>query len=429
MLVPQFVHGTGTDARNDSAELYIGLSSLSARQGLNLLFAVQEGSADPLLVKPDLHLSWHYLAGNAWKAFLPQSLSDGTGQWIRRGLISFSIPDDADTTHTVLPDGLLWIRASVTKATGAVCKLLGIHPNAASVTFTDTGNATDAMNAALPPGTISKLRQPAAGFRQFSQPYPGFGGRPAETQPDFRTRVSERLRHKDRAITIWDYEHLVLEAFPGLHRVKCLSHTSFDRQADGSLQINEMAPGHVTVITVPRLDEIQSTNPLRPYTSERVLDDIRRFLQSRFSAHVSLHVVHPIFEEIALDFRLRLMPGIDDFVFYRKRLGEEITAWLTPWAAGSSGAPAFGGRVSKSALINFIEERSYVDYITDVRMYHRTEAAPNAVIDTDEILPSTALSILVSVPASKHIITEIPLQAPPSKAAVCTDPYQTSKQG
>ena len=36
-------------------------------------------------------------------------------------------------------------------------------------------------------------------------------------------RAAERLRHKDRASTLWDYERLVLEAAPELFRVKCRS--------------------------------------------------------------------------------------------------------------------------------------------------------------------------------------------------------------
>ena len=42
----------------------------------------------------------------------------------------------------------------------------------------------------------------------------------------YYTRVSERLRHKNRAIQLWDYEHLILQNFPHLYRVKMpQSHT------------------------------------------------------------------------------------------------------------------------------------------------------------------------------------------------------------
>jgi hypothetical protein len=55
-------------------------------------------------------------------------------------------------------------------------------------------------------------------------PFPSFGGRETEDSSQFYKRVSERLRHKERAITIFDYERLVLESFPSIYKVKCVNH-------------------------------------------------------------------------------------------------------------------------------------------------------------------------------------------------------------
>ena len=46
-------------------------------------------------------------------------------------------------------------------------------------------------------------------------------GRPAEDRQSLLTRPSARLRHKQRAASPWDYERLVLEAFPHVFKVKC----------------------------------------------------------------------------------------------------------------------------------------------------------------------------------------------------------------
>ncbi|HYE54396.1 MAG TPA: hypothetical protein VD996_06115, partial [Chitinophagaceae bacterium] len=60
--------------------------------------------------------------------------------------------------------------------------------------------------------------------------------------------------------------------------------------------------------------------------------------------------------------------------------------------------------VYKSVMINFIEERPYVDYITDVYMYHDKQDGCPESKDQDEIVASTAMSILVSAPAKEHLI-------------------------
>ena len=58
-------------------------------------------------------------------------------------------------------------------------------------------------------------------------------------------------------------------------------------------------------------------------------------------------------------------------------------------------------------LIDFIEERPYVDFITNVQMFHRIDDETPESGDLDEITASTARSILVSAQASKHVINEI----------------------
>ena len=423
-LLPQFA---GDEYNRDSGELYIGITGLKGLQSVNLLFGVMEGTADPLTVKPEKHVSWSFLSNNHWKTFDTQAVGDGTAQLIQTGIVSFAIPEDATTDNTLLPAGYLWIRASVDAATLAVCKLLSIDAQAAVATFVDNDNDPGFLNLPLPTGTISKLKTAVPAIKKVSQPYASFGGRPAEARRNYYQRVSERLRHKDRAVTIWDYEHLILQTFPELNRVKCLSHTSYEQLADGTMRYNEVAPGHITIITIPTLVNITSVNPLRPYTSESTLAKIDAFVRARISCHIQPHVVHPIFEEVALDFQFRLMPGYDDYTFYKKTLKDEITAFLTPWAFGQSQDVPFGGKVSKSVLINFIEERPFVDYITNVKMYHRTEASPNSITDTDEIIASGGMSILVSVPAAKHIVEKIPDAVAGGNAVSCGDPYAKGK--
>lgn len=410
--LPQFRHVAGGSQVLHEGEFYLGFENLGPKQSVNVLFQVMEGTADPTLSKPDDHITWSYLSNNQWVDFKKQEISDATLQLIQSGIISFIIPADATRTNTLLPTGYLWIRAAVEKNTDAICKLLSIEAQAAVATFKNHDNAKDFLNTPLPAGTISKLKVPQSAIKKVNQPYPSFGGRTAESSEAFYTRVSERLRHKGRAITIWDYEHLILEAFPHIHKVKCLNHTKCEEA-----EYNEVLPGHVSIITIPDLRERNDINPLRPYTNQSTVKAIEAFLKKRISCHVQLHVVNPVFEEIQMKFKLKLAKGFDDFTIYSKQLQEEITAFLSPWAYGKDDIN-FGGKMYKSVMINFIEERSYVDYITDVEMFHITEKNQLIKTDQDEITASTARSILVSVPASKHEITEIVTQ-PASQQAEC----------
>jgi hypothetical protein len=399
-LLPQFKHAGETDSH--IGEFYIGIKNLQPNESVNLLFQVMEGTTDPLVVKPSEHINWAVLSNNNWIEFESSEYSDNTLQLIQSGIISFKIPAEATSKSTILPAGYIWLRAAITKAAEAICKIISVDAQAAVATFLNNGNAPDFLNTTLPAGTVSKLHIPDAAIKKIIQPYSSFGGRPTEDEGHFYIRVSERLRHKARAITVWDYEHLVLEAFPEIYKVKCLNHTHTD---DGIY--HEVRPGHVSIITIPSLQNRNDVNPLKPYTQQSTLTNIENYLNKRISCFVKLHACQPQFEEVKLEFSVKFIDQYNDFNFYKKMLQEEITQFLSPWAYGNKSSIDFGGNVYKSVLINFIEERYYVDFITDVKMKVIVGEIPTASDDMDEIIASTARSILVSVPASQHVINEI----------------------
>ena len=404
-LLPQFKHKSEGITKDHIGEFYIGIENLDPGEGVNILFQVMEGTTNPTLTKPADHIHWSYLGNNSWLEFENSEISDNTLNLVQSGIISFAIPNDATTENTLLPPGFIWLKASVTEAPEAVCELLSVNAQAASATFINNNNAPDFLDNALSAGTISKLKIPDSSVKKIIQPYVSFGGRPKEDEDHFYIRVSERLRHKERAITVWDYEHLVLEAFPEIYKVKCLNHTQIE---DGVY--HEVRPGYVSIITIPSQVNQNTSNPLKPYTQQDTLTKIENFLRKRISCFVNLHAAQPQFEEVRLEFSLKLYEEYKDFTFYANQLREEITQYLSPWAYGNTSKIDFGGKVHKSVLINFIEERYYVDFITDVNMYVKVNETTNESGDKDEIVASTARSILVSTPAVKHSIHEITLE-------------------
>ncbi|WP_253907986.1 hypothetical protein [Arthrobacter sp. H20] len=238
-------------------------------------------------------------------------------------------------------------------------------------------------------------------MKSVAQPFPTFGGRPLETDGGFAARASERLRHKNRAITLWDYEHLILEAFPAVFQARCLNHTQYEPSSSGSGVYRELAAGHVTVVTIPDLAVPNPRDPLRPFTSLRVLGEIESFLTRRMSCFARLHVRNPQFEEVRVDLRVRFRSGVDE-AFHTTRLKREMTQFLSPWAFRGDARPTFNGTVHKSVLVNFVEERSYVDFVSDVRLFRRLPGVTADGPDLEEVTGSRAISILVSTPPNQH---------------------------
>jgi hypothetical protein len=384
------------------AEFYVGISALAPPQNLALLFQVADGTADPRTQKPVPHLHWSYLRRNEWVEFSRDAIDDTTGELTRSGIVTLAIPRDATADNTLLPGGLHWLRVAVAEKSEAVCQLLRVAAQAVRVTFADRGNDPAFPAQPTPAGTIAKLAQPVAAIKKVEQPFDSFGGRGAEAPDAFYTRVSERLRHKDRAVAFWDYEHLVLEAFPQLYQVKCLNHTHYESSADGAGIYRELAPGHVTLVTIPSQQLRNPRTPLQPYTSLGLLQEIAGFLQPRLSCFVKLHVRNPEFEEISASFRVRLRDGFNE-TFSVTQLQQAITRFLSPWAFASGTGPSFGGKIYKSVLINFVEDQPSVDYVTDFQLFHPA-SGPG---DRAEVVATKAVSILVSVPAQQHSILVI----------------------
>ncbi len=405
-LLPQFSFQRDGITNRSEAEFYIGVIDLKPPQNLALLFQVADGTADPLTKKPEPHIHWSYLRNNEWISFGKGDVDDKTDGLINSGIVTFAMPRDASNINTLLPAGMYWLRAAVASNDDSVCRLLQIAAQALKATFTDKDNDPAFPSKVLESGTISKLDQPDTGVKKITQPFATFGGRGKEDTKSFYTRVSERLRHKDRGITLWDYERLILEAFPQIYKVKCLNHMEYEPDESGKGIYRELAPGHVTVITIPNQQYHNLRDPFRPYTSLGLLEQIHEFFEKRLSCFVSLHVKNPEFEEVLVKCRVHLNTGLDE-TFYLKKLQEAITRFLSPWAFPDGGSPSFGGRVYRSALINFVEELPYVDYVTDFQLLHIFDDfnGDHQTIEKDEVEGSKAVSILVS--ARKHDITTI----------------------
>jgi hypothetical protein len=327
-------------------------------------------------------------------------LKDGTNDLTKSGIIQFKIPDDISSAHTLFDDQLHWLRAVMMPLkdepfnpptlTDAVCKMISIDAQAAEAIFDSSLSDAANHNFLLAENIIAKLVTPDAALKKITQPAVSFNGIAKETDPGFYRRVSERLRHKQRAVAPWDYERLVLQKFPQVYKVKCLNHTRLT-------PYDEICPGHVLLIPLLDLTNRNVFDPLKPYTPVGLLTDIDEYLRGYTSPFVDLKVGNPLLEEIQVDFCVQFMKGTDEN-YFKKFLDQQITQFLSPWAFDASREMEFGGKISKSAIIYFVEQQDYVDYVINFSMFKYTggHASANRSKDLEEVTASTGMSVLVS---------------------------------
>ncbi len=381
----------------NEGELFLGIENAEPDTVVTVLFQVADGSSNPL--KDMEELSWYYLSeNNNWILFDKQAIVDNTKNFTQSGIVTLTLPKEISNQNTAFEKGLHWIKTAVKQNTDAVCKMILIQAQAARVELVQDAAKEIEFRQTLPAGTVSKLVISDSSVKKITQPFDSFGGRRRESDDQFYVRVSERLRHKQRAITIWDYEHIILEEFPTIYEVKCLNHAGFYSENNEDV-FCENFPGHVTVVTIPNYRDKTNMNPLRPYTPIGLLTNINDYLKTITSPFVKLHVKNPQFEEIRLNFNVKFYENLD-VSYYAQLLNIEIEKFLCPWAWDSNVQISFGGKIIKSVLLNFVEERPYVDFVTCFQMDHIIKRDGQVIkqvkIDVEEAIASTSRSVLVS---------------------------------
>lgn len=378
-------------------ELYIGLKDMSPGSNISLLFQVAEGTEDPMQsVFEEGDTDWWFLSDNTWIELTNEDFArDQTNHFLTSGIVELSLPKSANSTNSLLPEDLHWLRVRLKKSHYAVCRFIDIHAQAAEAVFQHQGNSLQHLKNGLISESIGKMTAARAGVKSVKQPYSGFKGLPAEQDSSYYKRVSERLRHKNRAVSIWDYEHLVLEQFPSLYKAKCLNHCYWD-----GYQLDEMSPGNVTMVLIPKLSEDNTNFRMEPRVSRNFMDEVEAFLNNQNSKHASLKAANAVYEPVRFEFRVEFKDGLD-FNFHKKRIVEDLKRMVAPWVFDEDAAIEFGGSFSEYEVVHYIENLSYVDYITNFKMFHKP--AGGGYSQKPLVEPSVPLAILVPVFDEKKI--------------------------
>lgn len=335
----------------NEGELYLGLRDMTAPQVVSIFFQVAEGSGNPDL--PQEPIRWSYLSADRWLPLDRYVIHDTTRGLRNSGIVELSLPVASASTR--MRDSLYWLRASIERDTVTVCDIVGIHTQAVSATFLDRGNAPEHFRRPLPAGSITQLAKVLPTVAGIRQPYTSYGGRTAESDLAFAMRASERLRHKGRSLQPWDYERLILERFPELHKVKCIP-------------ARPGQPGQVTVIVIPDIRNKLPFEPFAPRAPSSLLLQAQEYLQDRAppSAQIAVRNAHYIGVRVRVAVRFR-SEGNEEF--YKDTLNQDLNRFLSPWAYQEGSDLALGGKIYASSIVDFIDRLPYVDYVAGIKLF------------------------------------------------------------
>jgi hypothetical protein len=380
--------------------VYLGFDTIGSKDGLNFLIQLEEGTANPILEPAEI--TWHYLSNNVWKDFLENEIGDETYSLTQSGLVAITVPEFIANTNTELIKDLFWVRLTVSN-NQAICKFFGVHVQAFKAVLVDFEKIGTEFVESTPKETISKSYKAINGVKKIIQPYSSFFGRIAEQDTSLYTRTSERLRHKNRAITTWDYERIILEEFPEVYRLKALNHYRYDTK------ISNVSAGYVTLIPIAKASTSENIT-WKPLLSLNKMLLIKEHLYKKASPQVRINVKPPRLEKVEIQFKVKfhLVQGMDTRL-YIDQVKATINSYLSPWAFEEEKFN-FASEIEFSAIIQLVDNQSYVDYITDLKVNQylldeNNEIVGSAIQNLNKILPQSDFTLYI--PNDAHLITEI----------------------
>ncbi len=392
----------------DAGNLYIGLEAKYLQGTLSLYFYLREDSLPMTKIKKT-GLNWCYLSENHWHAFSQaQILEDSTYGFMTSGIVQLQVPEQIDQNNTILPAGKFWLRVSADAGLERFCSLYSVYAQAIRLSYSNQHGKKAMPN--LPALSIKRSRQQIVGIDSVLQIRPGFNGKEKENAHQFRTRASERLRHKNRAITAADYELLILENFPQVFKVKCFANLRSEQDP-----AQRIRAGHILIVVLPHLHQGGHANQ-KPSLSGHLIHEIQEFIRAYAASDVSISVENPVYEDIQVRCTIKLkshLNGNRHSGRYIEQINQALCAYLSPWNPDGQ-HQHFGWTLQQHNIISFLHDLDYVEEVTAVSMlqispigdandllYYLKDNAPLQRSDKD-LFPTYPWS--VAVPMNEHWI-------------------------
>lgn len=379
--------------------LYASLRGVQAPCTLTLYAEI---SADEKQAAPsDGDIGYYYWSNAGWQPLTV--LYDDTGSLSRSGIIKFDIPfaiapgtpaellmtpiqqmaiEQAETSQSyvaspIMPNTDFWLAVS-TKASGINIQLSYLNTQTIKLTRCTMTSLPVGETPQIDAGTISATKNKVTQLASITQPFPSFGGLPAENKnsyggfSSFYRRVSARLNNKDRAVSSADFTEMAHEACGGLYCARALP---------GSL-------GAVRVGLVKGYANAQLPNAFRPVVDGTELSQIIQHITQRSSAQATVSVANLKHQVVTVSATF-LVASNSDIGAMKTSINQMLKVYLSPWISSDMPQASLGSSINQSALISFLATQAGVVAV-------KTLTLDGGTLDDDE-------TILVS--AMEHVLT------------------------
>lgn len=353
-LVPQF---------DKTGNLFIGLKGAMPLMKITIFFEMDAANYQKITEAEKVY-EWSYLNNNQWKDFEKENLlRNDTSNFLKEGVVVLELPPVIDESNTILPAGFFWIRLSLTKNAISIPKVFRVLSNVVEVVrqdFTDTNTLTF-----LPAGSINDVSIKDPRIETVCQFNASYGGKPAETEMQYYRRSSEMLKHKNRAISAQDIANIVLQNFPDIIFVKCI--TPFENEMQEENEAYDLK-----LLVVPTRNWSKEKINYQPCLNILSLLEVKDFIQQFIPAHLKVLVINPVYEKVKVVCKIILneLKEKETEGYFQQKLNEAIQTFISPWLFKDAESSLQKDTIYAIDILNFIKEQPYVGEVTAFSLLH-----------------------------------------------------------
>jgi hypothetical protein len=343
---------TIVDNYSYEGELILGFDTSKTTFQLNLLFEIVKSENQNY--EFSRKLDWYYSSADGWTLFnAGDFLYDQTMNLMKTGVLSLKAPPDILAVKDEFNESKIYIKACSKNKTNQFSLIRSIRTNSVSASeiITDSNQSDRRF---IPPNSIEGFLDPIDGIINVEQHLGSIQGKNRESNMDFYMRSSELLRHKNRPVTKWDFEKFILSKFNWLSHVKCYSVNGKNNQLN------------IQLLCIKKIEGHQNIDNIKLSSAEK--NEIKEYLKNYTSPFSKIEIINPVFEDLWIKCKV-LFKNISNGKGIHK-LHADLFNFICSWLYTPSEKNKIGAKIKKLDIINFLNSRPYVYFITGISIIH-----------------------------------------------------------
>ncbi|WP_420590824.1 hypothetical protein [Bacterioplanoides sp.] len=202
---------------SDRAVCYVRLEKLNPGSPFSLFFQMSAWETEKSYGADSL--DFYYMTKAGWKRFLPDN--DETHGLINTGIMSFILPSDAVSQSELFASAGYQIAIVDPSMSSVRGNPVLIDTNVVRLRRSFPSGLQEGEAPQLSVQKINQTNEKCPEIKSVKQPFPSFAGRASEDQLGFRQQMSQRIRHRGRAVSRHDFEVICMNLLPQLYMAHC----------------------------------------------------------------------------------------------------------------------------------------------------------------------------------------------------------------